>query len=141
MPCTSTVEVQTDTVEYEPVIDITTSTPQKIATGNGKETELQDQGFILPMPESYFEDVNDPEYQPSNLSIHEEKEDNNREHVKENNTTKKADYISERKYIVFESKLMELFKVCPSCGEVTHGQIDNRACSGWGTMVRINQKI
>ena len=48
-----------------------------------------------------------------------------------------SDYADEKKYIVFESKLLQLFDSCPVCAGCSHGYIDHKHTSG--TMVKIIQ--
>ncbi len=49
---------------------------------------------------------------------------------------KPSDYQSEKKYIVFESQLLELFDKCPECASDSFGEV----VSVQGTLVKIHQR-
>jgi len=52
-----------------------------------------------------------------------------------------AEYAQETKYIVFEHKLLQLFKICPGCHDnQCEARVDDTVAQGHGTMVRIEKK-
>ncbi|XP_023932600.1 uncharacterized protein LOC106173400 [Lingula anatina] len=76
-------------------------------------------------PIKIYEDSNDPLYEPGDLSFQEDKfssPDTSDEKIT-SITPVTPSWKSERKYIVFESKLLELFSVCPTCAGPAQGQI------------------
>jgi hypothetical protein len=125
--------IQTDAVT---VTDIATSTPKKMT--RGPEIDLEVISPIKPC-----KDTNDQDYKTSDRSFaeaeEEEIEDGKKLVAEEKLRIHTADVVSEKKYIVFHNKLLELFECCPICAGPSHGEVVNRVNSGYGTMVKIEQ--
>ncbi len=114
-----------------------TSTPKKIP----KPTPEMDIGFS-PIKEMYTDraDASDEDYKPSDKSFAEAKEEEMEDGklVDKEAVCEESDPVTEKKYIVFHSKLMELFESCPHCAGPSHGELVNRG-SGQGTMIKVKQ--
>ncbi len=130
-------------VQTDHVVISYAAPPQEKKSSSPKKTAVE---IPSPMvsPIKHMDDRSqdtDPDYTPSNLSFREaEEECITEETVLRPKKPPSPDFVKQRKYIVFEENLLQLFQNCPVCPDgISHGYIQERPGSGYGTMVKIRQ--
>ena len=114
------------------MVDVGTQYDPPSASSTPEKTAPSPPPWLMsPVEESPIKSIQNDLYKPSESSL---------EQVTEDETTHDEDfapvkvpYDKDRKYIVFESKLLELFNVCPVCSACTRGKIKKEV----GSMVHI----
>ena len=120
---------QTNPVTVTEITPVTTSTPTK---------ERMPAHTISPVKPC--QGIDDPDYKPSDCSFNAEGEKITDGMVALEDVHECCgDVTSEKKYIVFHNKLMDLFQCCPICGGPSRGHVINRMTRGYGTMVKVEQ--
>ena len=118
---------QTNPVTATEITPVTTSTPTK---------ERMPAHTISPVKPC--QGIDDPDYKPSDCSFNAEGEKITYGMVALEDVHECCgDVTSEKKYIVFHNKLMDLLQCCPICGGPSRGHVVNRMTRGYGTMVKV----